>query len=91
MRKITKRFCDNNPVLLSYFRESRRYSPLDIRIRKTSLHILRATLSVPVYISTIRLTHIQSWIEDNISITILRELPVIRQKRQNRNIFVYQV
>lgn len=91
MRKITKHFCDNNPVLLSYFRESRRYSPLDIRIRETSRHLVYATKSLPLYIRNIRLSHIQSWIEDNISITILREIPDVKTRRQIKNIFVYQI
>ena len=91
MRKITKKFCGDNPVLLSYFRESRRYSPLDIRIRRTTLHFIHATVSIPVYFQSFRLSHLRTWIEDNISITILHETPTLSRKNRSRNIYLYQI
>jgi hypothetical protein len=91
MRKITKRFCGNNPILLSYFRESRRYSPIDIRIRKTALQLLNTTRSILVYFQNFQLSHLQAWIEENISITLLYEIPSPRRRKLSENIFLYQI
>lgn len=92
MRKITKNFCNNNPVLLAYYRESRRYSPIDIRIRQTGMKLLNTSRSIPLYIKSLSFTQIQDWIEQYTYQFFLHEIRAIKVKRiRTSPLLTYQI